>query len=77
MQEEIIKDDTILELPPQINERKRFFKVMFSRPIVVIFAIVILGAILTALFAPMIAPYDPYKQDLLNLLAPPSSALSK
>jgi peptide/nickel transport system permease protein len=29
--------------------------------------------ILTAVFAPLLAPYDPYDQDLENTLAPPSS----
>lgn len=73
MQEEIINDDTILELPPQSDERKRFLKVMFRRPIIIVFTIIILGVILIAIFAPLIAPYDPYEQDLINLLASPSS----
>jgi ABC-type dipeptide/oligopeptide/nickel transport system permease subunit len=36
-------------------------------------AIVLLGVILMALFAPFLAPYDPLKQDLNNLLAPPNA----
>jgi len=31
------------------------------------------GAVLLAVFAPLVSPYDPLKQDLGNLLAPPSS----
>ncbi|MBV9329183.1 MAG: ABC transporter permease [Chloroflexi bacterium] len=36
-------------------------------------AIVLLAVVLMALFAPLLAPYDPLKQDLNNLLAPPST----
>jgi peptide/nickel transport system permease protein len=32
------------------------------------------GAIVAAVFAPALAPYDPLKQDLAQLLAPPSAA---
>jgi ABC-type dipeptide/oligopeptide/nickel transport system permease subunit len=36
-------------------------------------AVVLLAVILMALFAPLLAPYDPLKQDLSNLLAPPNA----
>lgn len=32
---------------------------------------IVLGAVLIAIFAPYIAPHDPYKQDLLSRLQPP------
>jgi len=36
--------------------------------------IVLVGAVGVAVFAPFVAPYDPLKQDLANLLAPPSAS---
>jgi ABC-type dipeptide/oligopeptide/nickel transport system permease subunit len=57
---------------PQISGWRRVIKVMFGRVVVVWGAVVILGLILTAVFAPQIAPYDPYQTDLLNVLVPPS-----
>ena len=35
---------------------------------------VVLAAILMAVFAPLVSPYDPLQQDLANLLAPPGGA---
>ena len=34
--------------------------------------VIILGFIIVAIFAPVLAPYDPYQQNLHNRLAPPS-----
>jgi ABC-type dipeptide/oligopeptide/nickel transport system permease subunit len=35
-------------------------------------ATVLIAAVLVAIFAPLLAPYDPLKQDLTNILLPPS-----
>lgn len=59
---------------PSIKEWKRVTRVMFGRGVVIGGALVILGLILTAVFAPQISPYDPYETDLLAILAPPSKA---
>lgn len=73
MQEQaFIPDEEILELPPQIDERKRFMRVMFSRPIVLAGTIIVIAVILIALLAPIISPYDPYAQNLSNVLAQPN-----
>jgi ABC-type dipeptide/oligopeptide/nickel transport system permease subunit len=37
-------------------------------------AVVIVVAVCVAIFAPLVSPYDPLKQDLTGLLAPPSAA---
>jgi peptide/nickel transport system permease protein len=37
-------------------------------------ALVLLGFVVTALLAPVLAPHDPLKQDLRHILAPPSTA---
>jgi ABC-type dipeptide/oligopeptide/nickel transport system permease subunit len=61
------------ETLPRINELRRFFRVFFSRGVVVFGVIVILAVILAAIIAPVISPYDPYEQILSDVLQKPSS----
>jgi ABC-type dipeptide/oligopeptide/nickel transport system permease subunit len=69
----VINDyDMITEAPPKVNEAKRIFKVMFSRWIVVFSTVIILALIVLAIFAPLIAPYNPIKVDLQVALQQPS-----
>jgi peptide/nickel transport system permease protein len=57
---------------PKVNELRRFVRVFLSRGVVV-FGIVTIGlAILAAILAPLIAPYDPYAQSLDAVLQSPS-----
>lgn len=46
----------------------RVLRVMFGRKIIVVCAVLILVMVLVAIFAPVIAPYDPNKDDLYNVL---------
>jgi len=46
--------------------------VLFQRKVVIFGAVVILLLIITAIFAPLIAPYDPYEQNLHETLQQPS-----
>ncbi len=62
------------EILPKVNEFHRFIRVLFSRKVVLFGAIMIAIFIVTAIFAPLIAPYDPYEQDLGNALMGPSKA---
>jgi peptide/nickel transport system permease protein len=59
--------------PPRVSEGKRILKVMMGRRLVVFGSVVILAFIIVAIFAPFIAPYDPYQQDLSQNLRSPSS----
>jgi peptide/nickel transport system permease protein len=56
--------------PPRISEFKRFYRVLTNRAVVVFGLVIIIILILMAIFAPLIAPYDPYKLDIKNRLAP-------
>jgi peptide/nickel transport system permease protein len=58
---------------PRISELNRIRRVMFSRGIVIVGTAVILITILLAIFAPFIAPYDPYGQNLKEALQQPSN----
>lgn len=69
---------TATELPgslrPRISEPRRIFKVMFGRWVVVFGAVVLLVAILSAVFAPFLTPYEPNKVDLRGSLQQPSTS---
>jgi peptide/nickel transport system permease protein len=59
--------------PPIISEFERFRRVFLGRKVVVFGLIIILLLIFTAIFAPLLAPYDPYRVNLNNQLLQPSS----
>ncbi len=61
------------ELLPPVNEFKRFTKVFFKRKVVLVGFILVMLILLTATLADVIAPYDPYEQDLTNFMAEPSA----
>lgn len=60
------------EAPPRVSEWKRFWKVFLRRKVVAFGLVIIMILIVLAVFAPWIAPYDPYKVDLKNVRAAPS-----
>ena len=59
---------------PRVSEFRRFRRVFLSRGLVVFGMVVILLLIVVAIFAPLLAPYDPYELDLGNTLSQPSKA---
>jgi peptide/nickel transport system permease protein len=65
------KVNVITANPPHISEMKRTFKVMFSRWVVVVGTIIIVMLILVAIFAPLLAPYDPNEQHLTQVRVSP------
>jgi peptide/nickel transport system permease protein len=61
------------EAPPRVNEWRRFWRVFLQRKLVII-GLVILGIlVLTAIFAPLLAPYDPYRGEMRDALEQPSA----
>ena len=60
--------EDLLEAPPRINEFRRFLRVFLGRKVVIFGAVVILILIIVAIFAALIAPYDPYQQNLREAL---------
>lgn len=57
---------------PRVNELRRFVRVLLGRGVVVFGIVAILAVIFTAVFAPLIAPYDPYSQSLNDTLQQPN-----
>jgi ABC-type dipeptide/oligopeptide/nickel transport system permease subunit len=60
------------EAPPSFSEWRRFKRVFFSRGVVFFGLIVLLLLVFTAIFAPWLAPYDPYKPGLSDSLLRPN-----
>lgn len=58
---------------PKYSETKRIIRVFFGRKLAFIGFIIIVILILTAIFAPWIAPYNPDKMDMKQKLLPPST----
>lgn len=58
---------------PRTSGLRRFVRVFFGRKIVIFGAAIILLLILLALFADVVSPYDPYKQNLRQALQQPSA----
>jgi peptide/nickel transport system permease protein len=55
------------------GEFRRIVKVLFGRGLVIFGVVVIVLVIVMAIFAPLLAPYDPYEQSLSESLVKPST----
>jgi len=60
------------EAPPRVNEWRRFKRAFFQRKLVVFGLVVLSLLIISAIFAPWLAPGDPYNGNLDDSLAQPS-----
>jgi len=67
-----VTQQTYLEESHKVNELWRIWRIFIGRGVVLFGIIVITILILTALFAPLLAPYDPYDQKLEDMLLSPS-----
>ncbi len=72
MPENIVTAEGFLEAPPRISEWRRFVRVFFQRRIVIFGLLVLILLGLVAIFAEQLAPYNPYEQNLTNILKQPS-----
>lgn len=73
MAKEPIGTGEFQEAPPRVSEWRRFRRVFLSRGVVVFGLVVLILVFITAIFAPWLAPYDPYKPGTGNSLEHPSS----
>ncbi|HSW56818.1 MAG TPA: ABC transporter permease [Dehalococcoidales bacterium] len=60
------------EAPPRVNEWKRFWRVFLQRKLVMIGLVILLFIAICAVFAPVLAPHDPYRGNMREALAQPS-----
>jgi ABC-type antimicrobial peptide transport system permease subunit len=56
------------------NELRRMLRIFLSRRIVIFGFAIILVLLIGAVFAPLLAPYDPYEQNLEEALKAPGHA---
>lgn len=57
---------------PRVSEWRRFRRVFLQRKLVLFGVIVLVLLVITAIFAPLIAPHDPYLNDMSQSLESPS-----
>jgi peptide/nickel transport system permease protein len=62
-----------LEAPPRVSAWRRFRRVFLQRKLVIFGLVVLSLLVFTAIFAPWLAPYDPYRGDLRDSLLQPNS----
>lgn len=74
MSEEANLRPVIIVNTPRVSKLRRFFRVFFNRGVVVFGMVIILLAVIAAIFAPWLAPYDPDKIDMYNALLQPGKA---
>jgi len=72
MQKLVTEDDNFAPSNKRSNELKRILKIFLKRKISLFGLIVVLLLIIAAIFAPILAPYDPDLMNLDNKLAQPS-----
>ena len=62
------------EITPRVGQFRRFYRVFLSRGVVVFGMVIIILFIIAAIFAPVLAPYDPNQLNMNNSLQQPSAA---
>jgi peptide/nickel transport system permease protein len=60
------------KVPPRVGEFRRVTRVLLGRKVVAVGIIIILMTIIAAIFAPLLAPYDPYQVNIKEALLQPS-----
>jgi peptide/nickel transport system permease protein len=60
------------ETPPHISEWRRFLRVFLQRKLVIIGLVILLLLVISAIFSPLLAPYDPYRGEMRDALEDPS-----
>jgi peptide/nickel transport system permease protein len=67
-----INEPEFLENPIRVSEFRRFIRVFMGRKVVIPGLFIILAVTITAIFAPLLAPYDPYLPELDQKLLTPN-----
>jgi peptide/nickel transport system permease protein len=70
---EIPSTEGFSELAPHVSEMQRFSRVFFKRWVVVFGLVILLLVFVAAIFAPWLAPYDPYEIAVGGSLEQPSA----
>lgn len=71
-QNEAVNPALFSEIRPR-SETRRFLRVFFGRKVVAVGLFILIAVIIVAIFAPVIAPYDPYEVNFSAVLEGPST----
>ncbi|GAB2942624.1 ABC transporter permease [Hafnia psychrotolerans] len=63
----------ITQLPQRKPRALRFFRWLWRHPAITLGGLIVGGIVLVGIFAPLITRHDPYAQDLIDTLLPPSA----
>jgi peptide/nickel transport system permease protein len=74
MSEAVTTSTGFMETPPRVSEFRRFIRIIIGRKVTLFGLIIILATVIAAIFAPTLAPYNPYVLDMDNTLLGPSRA---
>lgn len=69
-----LQDATTTGVTPPSPIRGGAVRSVLRRPVTMTAAVFVLLLVLVAIFAPLLAPYDPLEQEVINRLKPPSGA---
>lgn len=72
MDEIFVMNEPDSVIAPRVSEWKRFLKILFQRKLVIVGVFILVCLVLVAIFAPLLAQYDPYMNDMSSSLQPPS-----
>jgi peptide/nickel transport system permease protein len=70
--EKEVVNNEFKEAPPRVSEWRRFQRVFFQRKVVLFGLIILILLLITAVFAPLLAPYDHTKVNATESLQKPS-----
>jgi len=72
MAEQSTPSQAVAEAPARVNNTRRFFRVFLGRGLVVFGLVIVLLFVITAIFGPLFAPYDPVEIHPAQKLQSPS-----
>jgi peptide/nickel transport system permease protein len=73
MAEIVTTEGKFVEAPPRISEWRRIWRIFFQRKIVIFGLVILFLLVFTAIFANVLAPYDPYRGNMYDWLQQPSA----
>ncbi len=73
MATKLATDADFIEAPPRVSEWRRLWRVFFSRGTVAVGFIILLLVVFVAIFAPLLAPFDPYQIGVTDSLIQPNN----
>ncbi len=73
MTEVVAAEKDFIEAPPRVSEWRRVWRIFFQRKIVIFGLVVLFLLVFAAIFANVLAPYDPYRGDMFDYLQQPSA----